>query len=131
MRQVFTSARLENVEAVAAMLREADIEVRITNGRSYKGNRRSSFSYRESASSGQQPAVWVVKSDDQVRARQILRDAGLIESTRPGESSYLAPTFRSEVELRGNASAKRALRIKLALLGAIAVALALSMARMV
>ena len=44
MRQVFTSPRLENVEAVAKMLRDAGIEVKITEARSYRGNRRSSFS---------------------------------------------------------------------------------------
>ena len=44
MRQVFTSPRLENVESVAGLLREQGIEVRITNDRSYRGNRRSSFS---------------------------------------------------------------------------------------
>ena len=42
MRQVFTSARLENVEAVADLLRAEGIEVQITNGRSYRGSRRSS-----------------------------------------------------------------------------------------
>ena len=46
MRQVFTSPRLENVEEVAAMLRAEGIEVRITNDRSYPGQRRSHFSYR-------------------------------------------------------------------------------------
>ena len=48
MRQVFSSARLENVEAVAKLLGDADIEVRVTDGRSYKGNLRSrSYSEQE------------------------------------------------------------------------------------
>lgn len=93
MRQVFSSARLENVEKVAQMLEEDGIEVRITNGRSYKGKVRRNFSYREGGNEGPQPAVWIVKSEDQPRARQILREAGLIDSTRNPGDSYLAPTF--------------------------------------
>ncbi|HXH00735.1 MAG TPA: pathogenicity-like protein, partial [Xanthomonadaceae bacterium] len=34
MRQVFSSIRLETVEGVAKLLRDAGIQVRITNGRS-------------------------------------------------------------------------------------------------
>ncbi len=89
MRQVFSSPRLENVEAVAELLRKEGIEVRISDGRSYQGNRRSNFSYRDGADSGPQPAVWILRADDQPRGRQLLRDAGLLDSTRAGESTYL------------------------------------------
>ena len=88
MRKVFSSIRLENVEAVAELLRAEGIEVKIENGRSYQGRRRSNFSYRESEQSGAQPAVWILNADDQPRGRQLLRDAGLLESSRIGESSY-------------------------------------------
>ena len=47
MRQVFSSPRLENVERVAALLREAGIETRVTQARSYKGGLRGDFSYRD------------------------------------------------------------------------------------
>ena len=47
MRQMFSSARLETVEGVAALLNEHGIETRITQGRSYKGTRRRTFSYRD------------------------------------------------------------------------------------
>lgn len=126
MRQVFTSARLENVEAVAKLLGDADIEVRITNGRSYKGNLRgSSYSNQDAP----KPAVWVVKSGDQVRAREILREAGLIDSTRPGES-FITPTFRSEEPaIAGTPAQKRAIRLKLGLLVVIVVIIALAMVR--
>ena len=75
MRQVFTSQRLENVEGVAELLRAEGIEVRIANGRSYKGNRRGTFKYSAPAT-GAQPAVWVIRSEDQPRARAMLREAG-------------------------------------------------------
>ena len=45
MRQVFASARLENVEAVAGLLRAEGIEVKISDGRSYRGNRRGTFRF--------------------------------------------------------------------------------------
>ena len=71
MRQVFSSPRLENVERVAELLREQGIDVRVTNGRSYTGARRGTFSYRESANEDPPAAVWVVKSEDQPQARHI------------------------------------------------------------
>ncbi len=117
MRQVFSSQRLENVERVAEMMREADIEVRITNGRSYKGGRRGTFSYSEPE--GPKPAVWVVRSEDQVRAREILRDAGLLESTR---ESFTGPSFRFEAQTQGKSSQQtRMMRIKLVLMAGIVV----------
>lgn len=126
MRQVFSSPRLENVEAVAKLLADEGIEVRISDGRSYKGSRRGTFSYADD--NAKRPAVWVVQSEDQVRARELLRGAGLLDSTRPGESSYLTPTFRSDEERSGKSSAqKRAWRIKAGLMLGIAVILGFAM----
>lgn len=126
MRQVFSSPRIENVEAVAKLLADEGIEVRISDGRSYKGNRRGTFSYSDD--NAKRPAVWVVQSEDQVRARELLRQAGLLDSTRPGESSFLAPAFRSEETRYGKTSAqKRAWRIKAGLMLGIAVILGLAM----
>jgi len=127
MRQVFTSLRLENVEAVAQMLRDADIEVRITNGRSYKGKMRSRASYSDD--SAPKPAVWVVRSEDHTRARQILRDNGLLESTRPSDS-FLPLSFRIEEERHEKSPAqKRMFRLKLILLAGMAVIIVLAMLR--
>lgn len=126
MRQVFTSPRLENVEAVAELLRAEGIEVRISNDRSYRGNRRSNFSYRDGGESGPQPAVWIVNADDQPRGRQLLRDAGLLESSRAGESSYLPlSALRDEQVDAAKAKSNRAMRIKLGLLALIAVVIGL------
>lgn len=87
MRQIFSSARLETVEGVAKLLDEHGIETRITNGRSYRGSRRRTFSYRDNAKdAAPAPTLWIVFPDDQIRAREILREAGLIDSTR---ESYL------------------------------------------
>jgi hypothetical protein len=121
MRQVFTSPRLENVEAVAGLLREQGIEVRITNDRSYRGQRRSHFSYREREGdeAAPQPAVWIVNADEQPRARQLLRDAGLLDSSRDGTSSYLPLSALKDAIPDPHAKTKRKMYIKLGLLVAI------------
>ena len=117
MRQIFTSPRLENVEGVARLLDEHGIETWISEGRSYKGMRRREFSYRDSGRSAQ-PAVWIVKAEDQTRARELLRAAGLIDSTRATDS-FLPGPFQPPPRATTPASAI-ALRIKLVLLAAIA-----------
>ena len=125
MRKVFSSIRLENVEAVAELLRAEGIEVKISDGRSYRGSRRSNFSYRDSEQSGAQPAVWILNADDQPRGRQLLRDAGLLESSRVGESTYLPmSTLREAKDLATRKSSMRK-RIRIGLLVLIVVVSAL------
>lgn len=82
MRQIFNSQRVETVEGVAKLLRDAGIEVRITNGRSYHSKRGSQFSYMDTSKATTHPTLWVVHANDQPRAREILRDARLLETTR-------------------------------------------------
>ncbi len=82
MRKIFSSQRVENAEGVAQMLRDAGIEVRVTNGRSYHSKRRGQFSYLDKNDGNNQPAVWVVHANDQPRARELLRDARLLDTTR-------------------------------------------------
>jgi len=123
MRSVFTSPRLENVEAVAKMLEEAGIEVRISQDRSYKGNRRRPFSYRDSARSDEtDPQVWVIKAEDQPKARAMLRESGLIDSTRPefGQaSSYLPLSPTAPIARRPDRRAAIVMRIRLLLIAII------------
>lgn len=127
MRQVFSSLRLENVESVAKLLRDAGIEVRITNGRSYKGQMRSRASYSDDAAP--KPAVWVVHSQDHSRARDILRDNGLLESTRPTDS-FQPLSFRNEDAIATASPAKKRLfRFKMILLAGMAVIIVLAMLR--
>jgi len=85
MRRIFSSPRLENVEAVARMLEAEGIEVRIENGRALHRAIRGNFSYRDDPGSRPpEPTVWVIRSDDQPRARALMREAGLLQdTTRP------------------------------------------------
>lgn len=123
MRQVFSSPRLENVEGVVKLLEEAGIEVRITQGRSFQGTRRRRFSYSDNDSP--QPAVWVVNSADQVQARAILRDAGLLDTTRPGGGT--ANPFRFEPMSQAAKPQRRVLMVKVALMGGIALVAVLAL----
>lgn len=110
MRLVFTSQRLETVEGVARLLNEAGIETWTEQARSYKGSQRSVFSYSDPGRT-RQPAVWVVKSDDQPKARALLRQAGLIESTRESGSPLRMPVSPDEPVGRS-----LAMRVRLVLL---------------
>ena len=120
MRQVFTSLRIETVEGVAKLLQDAGIEVYIANGRSYHSKRGSQFSYAEPMTVKQQPSVWVMRAEDQPRARELLREAGLMNSTRPDQGDPLVFTNSDTVE----EPKKRSLawRIRIGLLVAVAIA---------
>jgi len=82
MRKIFSSQRVETAEGVAKLLREAGIEVRISNGRSYHSKRSGQFSYLEQGNAQTHPTVWIVHANDQPRARELLRDARLLDTTR-------------------------------------------------
>ena len=114
MRQLFTSPRLENVEAVAKLLADAGIEHKLSGGRSYKGYSRRQFSYAEKqADNDEQAAVWILKSEDYKRAREMMHELGLLEATE-------APSYLPEALQVSNKTApdpqSRLLRIRIALL---------------
>ena len=122
MRRIFTSPRIENVEGVARLLEAEGIEVRITDGRSYRGAIRGNFSYRDDAREGPEPAVWIVNAEDQPRARELMRGAGLLESTRTPQDSFLPARDDDGETAKPHRSGGR---LKLALLAAIAIAVAI------
>ncbi|MDO5505510.1 MAG: hypothetical protein Q4F49_04345 [Pseudoxanthomonas suwonensis] len=100
MRQIFASPRLENAEAVAALLQGHGIETLIRNGRGWRGAIRGNFSYRDKARPREVPTVWVVRSADQPEARRLLREAGLLADGRDRDS-YLSPTVHGGKGGRG------------------------------
>jgi hypothetical protein len=78
------------------MLREAGIEVSVQNGRSYRGGRRGTFSYRDSPESPKAAVLYVTHKGDLPEARRLLREAGLIEPSQ--RESYLSPELRFAVQ---------------------------------
>ena len=119
MRFVYSNVRLETAEGVAELLRQNGIETLMRNGRSYKGNRRSNFSYRREYETAAE--VWVVHNDDQVKARQILREAKLIDTTRD-RPIYL--TELDEREKKARSARRKGLWIRVTILGALMLAMA-------
>ena len=114
MRQVFTSPRLENVEGVAKLLTAEGIEIKVSNDRGYKQVSRREFSYVQKArDGGDQPAIWVIKSEDYKRARDLLFEAGLIESAQG--ASYVPEALQFK-QVQASDPQRRLMRIKLALL---------------
>jgi hypothetical protein len=63
------------------LLDEAGIENKVSEGRGYKKVSRREFSYVEKKDGSNNPAVWVIKSDDYKRARELLHGMGLLESS--------------------------------------------------
>ncbi len=107
MRQIFISPRLENVEAVERLLNSHGIQTNVRQSRSYKGTLRRNFSFRDDARSEPDPSVWVVRPDDFVRARELLRAEGLLESTRPDQTRLQLPTREPIVVDRAQLIANR------------------------
>lgn len=128
MRQVFTSPRLENVEGVAQLLRDAGVGIKVTDARSYRKVSRREFSYVEQKRDGSsQPSVWVVNSDDYKRARDLLHGAGLLETAA-------APSYVPEALQPKAAEAltpqQKLFRVKLLLLVVLGALVMLSLLRM-
>jgi hypothetical protein len=116
MRQVFTSPRLENVEGVAQLLREAGVEIKVSDSRSYKKVSRREFSYvpAQQDKQAQQPSVWVINSDDYKRARELLASSGLLDEAKTG-SSYLPEPMQFREKAASPPSARIG-RVRVALL---------------
>src|SRR5690606_23402652 len=125
--QWFTSDRNDTVEAVARRLEEAGIEVRISNGRSYRGAIRGNFSDRDGNNSGPRPAVWVSRSDQQPEARRMLREIGLLQDTTPRSESFMPPPPSLAGGTSSPLSARGGGRFRYGLLLGVAVMVALVM----
>ncbi len=105
MRQIYTSQRLENVDRVIALLEEVGIATHVTNRSSYRNGDYKRFSYADRREHHQWPAVWIVRAEDQVQARKVLREAGLEPATRYADE--LALSRRTTNPLRHETQAVR------------------------
>ena len=119
MRQIYSSARLENVEGVAKLMADAGIAHKVSDGRSYKQVSRRQFSYvpAREAQQGPQPAVWVINSDDYKRARELMLEAGLLDEAKTA-TSYLPEPLQVKPKA-ALPSRQRIGRVRLALLFAV------------
>jgi hypothetical protein len=123
MRSIYTSPRSENIDRVIAMMSEAGIETTVTNRRSYQGHDYKGPSYTAKIDRSGWPQVWVVHSEDQPRARAILREIGIEPPTRFADE--LAQSRSSERSPEQKRSAL-AWRLRLLLLTTIALVVLLN-----
>lgn len=109
---------MANIERVVALMNENGIATSMVNRRAWQRDEWKRFSYTKPAAQDTWPQIWVVHSNDQTRARQLLRDAGLEPPVRYAEelADYRRPETRSRA---------LAVRIKTALLAVIAVVIGL------
>ncbi len=114
MRQIYTSPRYENVERVVALLGENSIATTVRNRRDWQGGQWKRFSYTERGESEGWGQVWVTNSNDQTRARELLREAGLEPATRFADELAAA---RSPTDPRRHKNTS--MRIRMVLLGLI------------
>ena len=123
MRQIFASPRLDNVDRVVALLRIGGVEPIVSNRKRWaEGWDRRHMPYSDRQTRDQWPQVWV-HPDDLARAREILRDADVVPTTRSPDYNYTPPAAAS-------ASAGTPGRLRLWLLGGCAVAVVLFALRM-
>jgi len=120
MRQIYTSPRNANIERVVALMAENGIQTTISNRRAYQGSDWKRFSYTARGDRESWPQVWVVRSEDQTRARQVLRDAGLEPATRFADELAAARAVGDTSQHK-----RVSLRIKLVVFGLIAGVIAL------
>ncbi len=106
MREVYRTLRLEQAERAVKLLGEAGIETSLQNGRSYRGGRRGTFSYRESLDSPNASVLFVTHNSDLPEARRLLREAGLMEQSQ--RESYLP----QELQFALNAPKKKGFDIR-------------------
>lgn len=125
MRLIFTSPRHQNIDRVVELLGKHGIETKVTNRARYGGNEWKRFSYSRRETSDTWPQIWVVNSNDQTRARALLRETGLEPATRYADELAASrfPTFTSEV--RHHTIAKRARLIALIVVFGAAIVLGL------
>jgi len=118
MRQIYTSPRNENIDRVVALLAEAGIQTSVTNRSNYKGHDYKGPSYTGKVDSSTWPQVWIVHSEDQTRARALLREVGVEPATRFAAEVAEAATKEQNASQR---RVKLAWNVRTLLLGAIAL----------
>ncbi len=123
MRQIFASPRLDNVDRVVALLRIGGIEPIVSNRKRWaEGWDRRHMPYSDRQTKAQWPQVWV-HPDDLARAREILRDADVVPTTRVPEGGYVSPSASAPVDAASRASRMRLWLLAACTLGAVLVTL--------
>jgi hypothetical protein len=86
MRQIYTSPRQENIDAVVALMAEHGIEATVANRSNYNRPTWQRFSYTQQQDTRDSWAqVWITSAYDYTRARTLLRELGIEPVIRHGD----------------------------------------------
>lgn len=86
MRQIYTSPRQENVDAVVALMAEHGIEASVANRSNYNRPTWQRFSYTQRQDTRDSWAqVWITRAEDYANARALLREIGIEPVIRHGD----------------------------------------------
>jgi hypothetical protein len=86
MREIYTSPRQHNIDAVVALMAEHGIETSVTNRSNYNKSSWSRFSYSEGPEARESWAqVWITRADDYAEARTVMRQIGIEPIVRFGD----------------------------------------------
>jgi hypothetical protein len=124
VRQIYSSPRVENVERVVALLAEAGIQTSVTNRRAWAGHDFKGPSYANRPDPSTWPQVWVVRAEDQPRARALLREIGIEPATRFADELQRSRAAPVAEEKRG----ALAWKLRIGLLAVIALLIVLHLA---
>ena len=120
MRQIYTSPRQENIDAVVALMAEHGIEATVANRSNYNCPTWQRFSYTQRQDRGSWPQVWISSADDYARARTLLREIGIEPVIRHSEE-LAAARNPSPVNQRERTVARARRIVLLAVLAAAAM----------
>lgn len=121
MRQIYTSPRQQNIDAVVALMAENGIETTVTNRSNYNRASWQRFSYTERQdTSSSWPQVWITSPDDFTQARAVLRNIGIEPAIRHADE-LAAARNPTPVSRREHTVARVRRIVLLAVLGAFAM----------
>lgn len=121
MRQIYTSPRQQNIDAVVALMAENGIETTVTNRSNYNRANWKRFSYTERQDTSHNwPQVWITSPDDFTQARAVLRNIGIEPAIRHADE-LAAARNPTPVNKRQHTVARVRRIVLLAVLGAFAM----------
>jgi hypothetical protein len=119
MRQIYTSPRHENVDRVVQLLNDNGIATKVSNRKPFSGDHWKRFSYSGKDDSENWPKVWIVNSNDQIKAREVMREAGLDPGSRRSEE--FANALRRDPTVTTPTGMSTANKVRLVALGLVFV----------
>src|SRR5699024_953750 len=120
---MYTTPRIENADRVVEWFRENGIAARITNDAGWRGRSHRRFSYMDGRKhQGSWPQVWVIRAEDQPKARALLREIGIEPAVRFNVELEEARFGSTESpRARRGAVVTRVRRVLLAVIGILAI----------